>query len=93
MTGKVIALPVPEELESCSEALELARVLVADGSQVFIVSPHLWDDPGTWGLLLVDLARHVAHTYESRGISAPIALSSIRAAMNAEWEHPTDHTA
>jgi hypothetical protein len=41
-------------------------------------------------LLLADLAKHVAAAYEAKGIDRDAALRSIRAAMDAEWSHPTD---
>ena len=50
----------------------------------------MWADPGALGLLLVDLAKHVAAAYEAKGINRDAALQSIRAAMEAEWSHPTD---
>jgi len=58
--------------------------------QVFTLNPNLWSDTGAWGLMLVDLAKHVANAYVAQGFDANEALTRIRAAMDAEWAHPTD---
>lgn len=83
-------LPVPDRVLSAARAAEMLRVWVADGDQVVTLSPAMWADPGAWGLLLADLAKHVAAAYEAKGIDRDAALRSIRAAMDAEWSHPTD---
>jgi len=50
-----------------------------------------WDDPGAWGLLLVDIARHAAKSYgSSGGITEQEALSRIKQLLDAEWDSPTD---
>ena len=50
-----------------------------------------WDDPGAWGLLLVDIARHTAKAYANLGdYSEREALERIRQLFDAEWESPTD---
>lgn len=50
-----------------------------------------WDDPGAWGLLLVDIARHVAQAYSETGdVTASDALARIKAGFDAEWGSPTD---
>jgi hypothetical protein len=70
--------------------MELARIWIADGSQVVTLSNQLWKDPAAWGLMLVDLARHVAMAYEGLGMDREVALDRIRAALYAEWDHPTE---
>ncbi|MDH3281082.1 MAG: DUF5076 domain-containing protein, partial [Gammaproteobacteria bacterium] len=50
-----------------------------------------WDDPGNWGILLVDVARHAAKAYEgSHGINEADALDRIKQLLDAEWSSPTD---
>jgi hypothetical protein len=83
-------LPIPALVIASSEKAEMARIWLADGDQVVTLSSRLWDDPATWGLMIVDLARHVALAYEARGISAADALARIKSAMEAEWTHPTE---
>jgi hypothetical protein len=50
-----------------------------------------WDDPGAWGLLLVDIAHHAAKAYGGPGgISEKEALFRIKQLLDAEWSSPTD---
>lgn len=52
--------------------------------------PTVWSDAAAWGLLLVDIARHVANAVGKESQSDPsIVLSRIRAGMNAEWDRFT----
>ena len=83
-------LPIPGPVLAATRTAEMARVWLADGNQVVTISSRLWEDPGAWGLMLVDLARHVAQAYEAKGFSATDVLTRIRSAMEAEWTSPTD---
>ena len=50
-----------------------------------------FDDPFTWGVLLVDLARHAARVYAMETeLSEEEALVEITAGLRAELEDPTD---
>ncbi len=63
----------------------------AGGAQHVTFATGLWRDPATWGLVLADLARHLARAYEqTQGMSPNDVLQRIRAGFEAEWEHPTD---
>lgn len=86
-------LPVPPAVRTASNAMEMARIWLADGDQHVVLSPNLWKDPAAWGLMLVDLARHVASAYESQGHDRAAVLQRIREAFEAEWGHPTDSSA
>lgn len=84
-------LPVPPAARSDAAARELARVWASGGEQHVSLDIGLWKDPGAWGLLLVDLARHVARAYEeTEGRDATEVLSRIWEALEAEWQSPTD---
>ena len=82
-------LPVPDQVNRATKAVEVARIWVADGNQIVVLSPHMWDDPAAWGLMLVDLARHVAAAYKRKGRDAASTLNRIHEAFEAEWNHPT----
>jgi hypothetical protein len=82
-------LPIPDAVVNAEQKAEIARIWLADGDQVAVISPRLWDDPGVWGLMLVDVARHVAQAYAARGVPGEFALQKIREALDAEWCHPT----
>jgi hypothetical protein len=48
-------------------------------------------DPAAWGLMLVDLARHVARAYEQSGRStATSALKRVMDGVKMELANPTD---
>lgn len=86
------ALPVPEQISHAEQKVEIARLWVADGKQVIVLSPSVWSDPACWGLMLVDIAHHVAAVYEPLGYDRHNTLERIRAAFDAEWAHPTSET-
>lgn len=83
-------LPVPPAVSGATKAMEMARIWLVDGDQHVVLTPNLWKDPASWGLMLVDLARHVAAAYEAQGHQRPEVLRRIRDAFDAEWKHPTD---
>jgi len=71
-------------------AVEVLRVWASpDAAQQLTLNPH-WRDPGAWGLLLVDLARHVAQAYAQHQLSPEEALARIFECFDAERAAPTD---
>jgi hypothetical protein len=49
------------------------------------------EDPAPWGILLADLARHVARAHrEIYGRAEEESLARIREMFDAEWYGPTD---
>ena len=93
MSNSLEELPIPDVVRHSGQCAELVRVWLADGSQVVTISDRLWNDPGTWGLMLVDLAKHVARAYAQNGVPEEFALAKIREAMAAEWTTATDSSA
>ena len=87
---KLEELPIPDSVMAAQQKAEMARIWLADGAQIVTLSSRLWDDPGAWGLMLVDMAKHVAKAYEAKGMNAADSLARIKAAMDAEWSNPTD---
>jgi hypothetical protein len=83
-------LIIPPEVRSDPKACELVRVWAAHGKQHVSMSPAAWEEPATWGIVLVDLARHVANFYcQERGINRDKVLSLIKELFEAEWNNPT----
>jgi hypothetical protein len=84
-------LAIPEAARKDRDAQEILRVWLAGGNQHVSVSVGVWDDPAAWGLMLADLARHVANSYQqNRGLDRAKTLERIKAALDAELSSPTD---
>ncbi|MFO1118518.1 MAG: DUF5076 domain-containing protein [Beijerinckiaceae bacterium] len=69
---------------------EVLRCFVVDGG-LSVSLRRSFDDCGTWGVLLADLARHAARIYAlETQVSEEEALESIKDMLDAEWSRPTD---
>lgn len=85
-------LLIPEAATNDANAMEIIRVWIANRNQHFTLRVGLWDDPAAWGLLLADLARNVARSYDQDTAVPPhTALDRIKMAFNAELENSTEH--
>jgi len=86
-------LPIPSQAVESESAFELLRVWVADGDQHVSMATEVWEDPAAWGIMLADLARHVANSYaQTEGKKKPDVLERIREGFDAEWSSPTDES-
>lgn len=83
-------LPIPLTIEDSEKSMEMVRIWIADNEQHVILTPNLWDDPGAWGLMLVDLARHVSKAYAQSGNDEAVVLQRIKEAFDVEWDNPTE---
>jgi hypothetical protein len=84
-------LPIPPAALSDGRAIELARIWAAGGKQHVSLATGLWNDPSAWGIMLVDLARHLAHAYrQTQGLNPSEVLERIKAGFDAEWSAATD---
>jgi len=84
-------LPKPPSVVDDEKARELVRVWAAHGRQHVTIATGLWDDPAAWGMMLVDLAKHVADAYEQQSQrNYQDSLRRIKAGFDAEWSHATD---
>lgn len=78
----------PDALEK--GGVEILRASVVDGA-VSIALRRAFDDPFTWGVLLVDLARHAARVYAMEtDFSEEEALAEIVSGIQAELDNPSD---
>jgi hypothetical protein len=86
---KFEALSVPPDaLEKGGH--EVLRASIVDGA-VSVALRRSFDDPFTWGVLLVDLARHAARIYAlETSIPEEEALAEIRSGIESELDRPTD---
>jgi hypothetical protein len=84
-------MQIPPVAASDREAFEILRVWISGGSQHVTLQPGAWDDPAIWGMMLVDLARHVANAFEqTERMQSEAALERIKLGFDAEWNSPTD---
>jgi hypothetical protein len=84
-------LIIPEAVNSDDGSFELLRVWVANKAQHVSLRTAVWKDPAAWGLMLADLAKHVANSYQQEeGLDRAKTLQRIKAAIDAELGSPTD---
>ncbi len=84
-------LPLPPQIDSDPKAIEMLRVWASGGEQLVLLNSNIWDDPANWGVMLVDLAKHIANAYAHSGQYNYIsALDRLRQGLDAEWTSPTD---
>jgi Domain of unknown function (DUF5076) len=83
---------MPRPVANEPRAFEIARIWgVSGGGQHLSLSTNVVADPSSWGILLVNLAKHVASAYQqTKGLDAEQTLKGIKAAFDAEWNEPTD---
>jgi hypothetical protein len=84
------SLDVPPLATENPGAVEVLRVWAAPGSPQQLCLRTTWKDPKAWGLMLVDIARHVSKAYESEGQDPAEVLARIREMWDAEWSSPSD---
>lgn len=84
-------LPIPRAAGNEEQSIELVRVWAAGGQQHVSLATDLWDDPANWGIMLVDLAKHIANAYgETSEIGLAQALARLKEGFDAEWGTPTN---
>jgi hypothetical protein len=82
-------LRVPESAKTDPKSFELLRVWVAHQDQHISLRVGVWDDPAAWGVMLADLARHIANAFEKVENRDPVkVLEQIRAGFDAEMQTP-----
>jgi hypothetical protein len=84
-------LLIPPVAEEDPNAIEVVRVWVAKGGQHVSINPLVWKDPEAWGIVLADLAGHVANAYEQAlGLDREQTMRKITDLLLAELRNPTD---
>jgi hypothetical protein len=77
----------PDALER--GGIEILRASIVEGA-VSVALRRSFDEPFTWGVLLIDLARHASRVYAlEAGITEEEAFSAIRDGWEAELARPT----
>lgn len=84
-------LAVPNGALGNPNAGEILRAWSIDGGLSVSLNPVAFADSGVWGILLVDIARHVSRALSNEGNgSVPEIMSSILNAFESELARPTD---
>ena len=84
------SLEPPSMAAADSRAIEVLRVWAAADSPQHLVLRTTWKDRGAWGLLLGDVARHVANAYAKEGQERAMTLKRIRELWDGEFDSPPD---
>jgi hypothetical protein len=70
--------------------VEVLRAAIVDGG-LHVSLRRAFDDPEAWGMLIADIARHVARIYAQEGaMSEDDVLERVRAIFEAEMDAPSD---
>jgi hypothetical protein len=70
--------------------VEVLRAAVVEGG-LHVSLRRAFDDPEAWGMLLADIARHVARIYEKENqIPEDQTIERVRNMFDAEMDGPTD---
>jgi hypothetical protein len=70
--------------------VEVLRAAIVEGG-LHVSLRRAFDDPEAWGMLIADVARHVARIYATENkFREDETLERIRALFNAELDSPTD---
>jgi Domain of unknown function (DUF5076) len=89
-------LKIPPAALSDKQACELVRAWAANGGLQCALNVDVWSDDMLaigWGILLSDIARHVADAvYQTKDLDKVGTLSKIRSVFNSELEKPTAET-
>ena len=80
--AKYNELPIPDAAKKDRQAFELVRVWVANKGQHVSLRAGAWDDPAFYGIMLADLAGHIANAYEQdAGLDRLKTLQRIKASL------------
>jgi hypothetical protein len=87
---KTLAIPPAAQRDKAS--FEVLRVWIAEQGQHVSIQSGAWDDPFAWGIVLADLARHIAlaHTLQNQSTDEDAFLTRLLEGFQAEIDNPTD---
>lgn len=89
-SNKYLDLPPAASRDKAS--FEVLRVWVAERGQHVSIRSGAWEDPFAWGIVLADLARHIAHahTLQHPETDESAFVERLLEGFHAEIENPTD---
>ncbi len=90
MATLINELAAPPNAGLSEDGGEVLRAWIVNGGLEMSLAPA-FPEPDAWGLMLVDVARHVARMYADLGLCAEAdAFARIWSVADAERENPTD---
>ncbi|HEY0759551.1 MAG TPA: DUF5076 domain-containing protein [Acidisarcina sp.] len=83
-------LTIPPAARQDPQSFELLRVWIAQQDQHVSLRAGAWKQPEQWGVVLADLAAHIANALEqAEGLNRAEALELIKDAFLDELDAPT----
>ncbi len=80
-------IAAPPSARTDAQSFEVARIWIADNAPRVALRVDVWDDPAAWGVLLADVARHIAIAYsQSADHDAAAALERVLSGFRAEFD-------
>lgn len=85
-------LNIPPVAVRDKAAFEVLRVWIAQEGQHVSIRSGAWEDPFAWGIVLADMARHIAHAHhlEKKNVDPEAFLERLLEGFQAEIDNPTD---
>ncbi|MCU1223645.1 MAG: hypothetical protein JWQ42_1738 [Edaphobacter sp.] len=85
-------LDIPPAAQRDKASFEVMRVWIANQGQHVSIRSGAWEDPFAWGIVLADLARHVAlaHEMQDNKVDKDAFLERLLEGFHAEIDNPTD---
>ena len=85
-------LDIPPAAARDKASFEVLRVWIAEQGQHVSIRSGAWEDPFAWGIVLADLARHIAnaHQLQNEGADTDAFLQRLLEGFQAEIDNPTD---
>lgn len=84
-------LIIPPAAISDPDAVELLRVRAAEEGQHVVITSDAWEDGPTWGVVLADLAIHVANMLQEQpSHSKEDVLNDLRVGFLQELANPVN---
>jgi len=81
-------LDIPPAAQRDRASFEVMRVWIAEQGQHVSIQSGAWDDPFAWGIVLADLARHIALAHQMQ--NPKVFLERLLEGFQAEIDNPTD---
>ncbi len=86
------SLSIPPVAQRDKASFEVLRVWIAEQGQHVSIRSGAWEDPFAWGIVLADLARHIAlaHEMQDKSVDKDAFLERLLEGFSAEIDNPTD---